>query len=89
VKTGDADMDDRNSTNSGVKRLLPLENESPIEVPDGHGAAAMITDGSTPVVDDAEDDKDIDRTKRSRKAGAISPSNGSAGACRVAMKILG
>jgi hypothetical protein len=80
IKKGDADMENSESSDPGTKRRLEFDN-SLLEdetLPQNleNLAVAMITDGTEiPLANEGDDI----RTKRSRKAGANSPSLGSAG----------
>jgi hypothetical protein len=77
-KTG-INVDDRTSTDSGTKRRLALEYNNPTaEDNDGNSTLPMITDEPSSPQAQVED-SDIERNKRSKKAGADSPSLGSAG----------
>jgi hypothetical protein len=82
-----AGMEVENSDNSselGAKRMLALSTET-INSEEGklQGAfdnpEAMVTDETILALVDYEEDKTTDRTKRSKKDGADSPSLGSAG----------
>jgi hypothetical protein len=83
VKKSDVDMDDREPVDKAAKRRLDLVTDNPedeereLSKNSDDGALPMITNGSigeAPVNEDASG-----RTKRSKKAGADSPSLGSAG----------
>jgi hypothetical protein len=80
IKKGDADMENSESSDPGTKRRLEFDNSLPEDetLPQNleNLAVAMITDGTEiPLANEGDDI----RTKRSRKAGANSPSLGSAG----------
>jgi hypothetical protein len=82
-KMMDIEKDERDSTDSGVKRRLQLENgkiseNESSDIGDG-SALPMITDGQKTLEEDTFDDDMVDRSKRTKKAGASSPSLGSAG----------
>jgi hypothetical protein len=82
-KMMDIEKDERESTDSGVKRRLQLENgkiskNESSDIGDG-SALPMITDGQKTLEEDTFDDDMVDRSKRTKKAGASSPSLGSAG----------
>jgi hypothetical protein len=74
-------MDDRSSTDSGVKRRLQLEEKDTEELADifPHGSTPMVTDAMTKPSADLEEVDDDERNKRSKRDGAISTSTGSAG----------
>jgi hypothetical protein len=79
----DIEKEDRDSTESGVKRHLNLENKKLTEEESsdiGDGATLpVIMDGQKTLDEDTSDDDMMDRSKRTKKAGASSPSLGSAG----------
>jgi hypothetical protein len=82
-KMMDIEKDDRDSPESGVKRRLQLENgkfskEESSDIGDG-SALPMITDEQKTLEKDTIDDDMVDRSKHTKKAGASSPSLGSAG----------
>jgi hypothetical protein len=77
-KNPDTLMDDRDSSDSGVKRRLDLDNEEQVENGSIDGKIAMITDGSEDLVANENMSTANERPKRSKKAGANSPSLGSA-----------
>jgi hypothetical protein len=74
-------MDDRSSTDSGVKRRLQLEEKDTEELADilPHESTPMVTDAMTKPSADLEEVDDDERNKRSKRDGAISTSTGSAG----------
>jgi hypothetical protein len=71
-------MDDQDSSDSRVKRRLDLNNEEQVENGSIDGKIAMITDGSEDLVANENMSTANERPKRSKKAGANSPSLGSA-----------
>jgi hypothetical protein len=71
-------MDDRDSTESGVKRRLDMDIEDQIENGSLEDKIAMITDGSEELVVNENMGTVNERHKRSKKARANSPSLGSA-----------
>jgi hypothetical protein len=81
VKPGDTNMTDRDSMESGVKRRLLLDN--PVEentmLEKENALALVVNDGNLPSTYMMEVETDKDQLKRSKKAGANSPSLGSAG----------
>jgi hypothetical protein len=79
IKKNDVRMEDRESTDSGAKRRLLLITGAQPEDDFGAGTIPMITDTSTIPDATKERETDTDRVKRSKKAGADSPSLGSAG----------
>jgi hypothetical protein len=78
----DIEKDDRDSTESGVKRRLNLEggtlSEEDCSVTGDGTALPMITDGQQPLDAVNTDGNMMDRSKRTKKDGASSPSLGSA-----------
>jgi hypothetical protein len=85
IKPNDLASEDRGSADSGVKRRLLLQSERQCAEEDeileeeGNLAVAMVTDESgMPIVSNTEE-VEADRKKRTKKAGADSPSLGSAG----------
>jgi hypothetical protein len=77
VKNPDVNMEDSDSTEPSVKRRLALEYVDRDNNSDGN-LDDMLTNGEAPKKS-AEDDDMTERIKRSKKAGASSPSLGSAG----------
>jgi hypothetical protein len=77
VKNPDVNMDDYDSTEPSVKRRLALEYVDRETNSDGN-LDDMITNDESPRKSAENDDK-TERIKRSKKAGASSPSLGSAG----------
>jgi hypothetical protein len=71
------DRDDRNSSDSGTKRHLEFQATGTVEKDIG-AVDLMIADGAT-LLNIEEGDGMLDKNKRLRKDGAVSPSNGSAG----------
>jgi hypothetical protein len=79
-KKGDHISEDRESFESAAKRRLSLGFTNPIfEDEVENRKTPMITDGEPTTLDDLNGDTTVDRTKRSKKDGANSPSLGSAG----------
>jgi hypothetical protein len=85
IKPNDLASEDRGSADSGVKRRLLLQSERQCAEEDeileeeGNLAVAMVMDESgMPIVSNTEE-VEADRKKRTKKAGADSPSLGSAG----------
>jgi hypothetical protein len=74
-------MTDRDSTESGVKRRLELDNQEEEDTTLGkeNALAVVVHDDTHPPTAMMEVETEKDRLKRSKKAGAISPSLGSAG----------
>jgi hypothetical protein len=73
-------MDDRENSDPGVKRRLNLNVLMEDVLPDDQEIpAAMAVDGALVLSTIPVDDGTKDRTKRSKKDGAISSSLGSAG----------
>jgi hypothetical protein len=78
-KKSGTNVDDRTSIDFGTKRRLALEYNNPTaEDNDGNSTLPMITDEPSSPQPQVED-SDIERSKRSKKARADSPSLGSAG----------
>jgi hypothetical protein len=74
-------MSDRESSESGAKRRLDLNSAGDDEslVEKENMLAVVVTDGTTPPTTRMDVDKENERLKHSKKAGANSPSLGSAG----------
>jgi hypothetical protein len=78
------DLDKHNLANLAAKRALDMSNVpekdkvTGYEEVNGNGITHMITDGETVLVNE-EVNNEKDRTKRTKKDGAVSPSIGSAG----------
>jgi hypothetical protein len=71
-----------NSTDSGVKRRLLLTeglDTDGLDDTNNEDGDLMVTDKNPPLIDESESIAENERKKRSKKAGAISPSLGSAG----------
>jgi hypothetical protein len=81
VKPGDTNMTDRDSTESGVKRRLQLDNqeEENAMLEKENALAMVVNDGTHPSTAMMEVETEKDRLKCSKKTGANSPSLGSAG----------
>jgi hypothetical protein len=71
-------MDERDSADSGVKRRLDMENIDQFENGSLDGKIAMITDGFEEFVVNEDMGTVNEHPKHSKKAGANSPSLGSA-----------
>jgi hypothetical protein len=71
-----------NSTDSGVKRRLLLTDglvSDGLDDTNNEDGDLMVTDKNPPFTDVSKSIAEFERKKRSKKAGAISPSLGSAG----------
>jgi hypothetical protein len=81
IKPRDVDMSDRESSESGAKRRLDLNNAGDEEslVEKENVLAVVVTDGTISPMTRMDVDKENERLKHSKKAGANSPSLGSAG----------
>jgi hypothetical protein len=81
VKKPDEEMEENGSSDSTVKRRLEMNQQDEDELlgqnKEDLGAAMVVDTGCPAIADPGKVDKT--RTKRSKKDGAISPSNGSAG----------
>jgi hypothetical protein len=70
--------DNREASDAGAKRRLSLGFSNPIFEETEDGSIPMITDGNLPLGIVSTVDDGTDRSKRTKKAGADSPSLGSA-----------
>jgi hypothetical protein len=79
TKKTDFDMNDRHSSDSGAKRRLSLGYSNPVFEEQVEGTLPMITEFEIPQANGETFDTEMDRSKRTKKDGADSPSLGSAG----------
>jgi hypothetical protein len=84
-KKPDAEKFDRDSLDNGAKRRLSLGFSNPIFEDVDNGTLPMVTDADT-LPTDGNLVADMDRSKRTKKAGANSPSLGSAGSLEESVR---
>jgi hypothetical protein len=75
-KDAGTELDNREASDAGAKTRLSLGFSNPIFEETGDGSIPMITDGNLPLGIVSTVDDGTDRSKRTKKAGADSPSLG-------------